>query len=160
MVGMWLAANAPERLDRLVLACTAARMPSPQVYRDRAVAVRERGLEPLADGIVARWVSPSAPPELTRRLRAMLVAANPEDYARCCEALASWDFRDELPQIAVPTLVLAGAEDEATPAAATELLADRIAGARYEVLDGAGHLANLERPAEFAAAALAHLEAE
>jgi len=160
MVGMWLAANAPERLDRLVLACTAARMPAPQVYRDRAVAVRERGLEPLADGIVARWLSPSAPPELTSRLRAMLVAADAEDYARCCEALASWDFRDELPQIGVPTLVLAGAEDEATPAAATGLLADRIPGARYEVLDGAGHLANLERPAEFAAAALAHLEAE
>jgi 3-oxoadipate enol-lactonase len=158
IVGMWLAVNAPERLERLVLACTAARMPAPDAYLDRAAAVREHGLEPVADAIVARWFTPTAPPELTRRFRAVLVAGDAEDYARCCEALGAWDFRAELPRVAAPTLVLAGSEDEATPAAVTELLSELIPGARHEVLDGAAHLANLERPAEFAAAALAHLE--
>ena len=60
--------------------------------------------------------------------------------------------------MAVPTLVLAGSEDEATPAPDTDLLAERIPGARLVTLDGAAHLANLERPAEFAAAVLAHLQ--
>jgi 3-oxoadipate enol-lactonase len=158
MVGMWLGANAPERIDRLVLACTAARMPAPEIYRERAALVREQGLEPIADAAVSRWFTPSAPPELPRRFRALLLAADVEAYARCCEALADWDFRDELPRVAVPTLVLAGSDDEATPAEATDLLSERIPGARRTVLAGAPHLANVECPAEFTAAALAHLE--
>lgn len=159
MVGMWIGANAPERLDRLVLACTAARMPAPEAYRERAALVREQGLEPVADGVVSRWFTPNAPPELLHRFRTILVSIDPEDYARCCDALSVWDFRDELTRVAVPTLVLAGSEDEATPAEATGLLADRIPGARHEVLDGAPHLANVECPEGFTAAALAHLEA-
>lgn len=160
MVGMWLGAHAPGRLDRLVLACTAARMPAPEAYGERAASVREHGLEPVADAVVSRWFTPSAPPDLLGRFRAVLVATDAEAYALCCEALAAWDFRDELPRVAVPTLVLAGSADEATPAEATELLAARIPGARHEVLEGAPHLANVERPAEFTAAALAHLEVD
>lgn len=159
MVGMWLGANAPERLHRLVLACTAARMGAPDAYRERAALVREQGLEPVADGVVARWFTPAVPPELPRRFRATLVATAPQGYAGCCDALAEWDFRGDLPRVAPPTLVLAGAEDEATPEEDTRLLAERIPGARRETIDGAAHLANVERPAEFAAAALAHLEA-
>ena len=154
MVGMWLGANAPERLDRLVLACTSARVPSPGAYAERAGLVREQGIEPVADAVVARWFTPQAPPELPARFREILVSTPPEGYAGCCEALAGWDFRDELPRVSVPTLVLAGTADEATPRADTDLLAARIPGARHFVLDGAPHLANLERPAEFAAAVL------
>lgn len=160
MVGMWIGANAPERLERLVLACTAARMPAPELYRERAALVRAQGIEPIADAVVARWFTPAAPPELPRRFRAVLVAGDQEEYACCCDALAGWDFRDELPRISVPTLVLAGGADEATPADVTALPAERIPGARHEVLEGAPHLANVERPAEFTAAALAHLEAQ
>jgi 3-oxoadipate enol-lactonase len=159
MVGMWLGANAPDRLDRLVLACTAARMPAPEAYRERAVLVRAQGLEPVADAVVSRWFTPSAPPELPRRFRAVLVATDAEAYALCCEALAGWDFRDELPRVAAPTLVLAGSADQATPADASALLADRIPGARHEGLDGAPQRANVEPPAEFTAAARTHLEA-
>jgi 3-oxoadipate enol-lactonase len=152
MTGMWIAANAPERLDRLVLACTAARVPSPEAYRGRAAVVRDRGLEPVEDAVVARWFTPSAPPDLSRRFREILLATDPEEYARCCEALAVWDFRDELHRVAVPTLVIAGAAES------TDLLAARIPGSRLVTIEGAGHLANVERPAEFAAAALDHLE--
>jgi 3-oxoadipate enol-lactonase len=158
MVGMWLGANAAERIDRLVLACTAARMPAPELYRERAVLVREQGLEPVADAVVSRWFTPAAPPELPRRFRELLLGADAEAYARCCEALSVWDFRAELSRVTVPTLVLAGSEDQATPADATDLLAARIPGARHEVLDGAPHLANVECPAGFTAAARAHLE--
>jgi 3-oxoadipate enol-lactonase len=159
MVGMWIGARAPERLDALVLASTAARMPAPVPFAERAALVRERGLEPVADAVVSRWFTPAAPPGLVQRFREILLATPVEGYAGGCEAVAAWDFRDELGSLAVPTLVLAGSEDEATPSDCTGLLAKQIPGARLVVLDGAAHLANLERPSEFAAAALSHLEA-
>jgi 3-oxoadipate enol-lactonase len=159
MVAMWIAACAPERVDRLVLACTSARVPSPQAYAERAGVVRAQGVEPLADAVVARWFTPAASNELRARFRAILVATPREGYAGCCEALAEWDFRERLGDIVAPTLVVAGAEDQSTPAAHTDLLVRRIPGARGTVLEGAAHLANLERPAAFADAALAHLEA-
>ena len=159
MVAMWIAACAPERLDRLVLACTSARMPSPQLYAERAGLVREHGIEPVADSVVSRWFTAAAPDALRARFRAILAATPAEGYAGCCEALAAWDFREELGRIAAPTLVIASADDQATPAADTDLLVRRIPGATSTVLERAGHLANLEQPAAFADAALAHLEA-
>ena len=157
MVGMWLGANAPERLDALVLACTAARVGAPDAYVERAATVRERGIEPVADAVVARWFA-LAPPETRARFRALLAGQPREGYASCCEALGGWDFREELPRVSVPTLVIAASVDEATPRPDTDLLAERIPGARLVTIDGAAHLANLERPQEFADAALAHLE--
>jgi 3-oxoadipate enol-lactonase len=160
MVGMWLGAHAAERVDALVLACTSARVPAPEVYGERAATVRAQGIEPIADAVVARWFTAETfreHPELPARFRAILVSTPPADYAACCEALAGWDFRNDLDDVAVPTLVIAGDEDEATPAADTDLLAERIPSAQRVTLAGAGHLANLERPREFADAALAHL---
>jgi 3-oxoadipate enol-lactonase len=161
MVGMWLGAHAPDRIGSLVLACTSARVGAPDAYRDRAALVREQGIEPVADAVVGRWFTAETMrdrPELPARFREMLISTATEGYAGCCEALAGWDFAAELGRIPVPTLVLAGAEDEATPAGDTDLLAERIPEARLVVLAGAAHLANVERPAEFAAAALAHLQ--
>jgi 3-oxoadipate enol-lactonase len=160
MVGMWLGANAAPRLDSLVLACTSARVPSPAAYRERAALVRARGIEPIADAVVARWFTAETRaerPELPARFRELLVSQPVEGYAGCCEALAGWDFAGELDRVSVPTLVIAGSEDEATPAADTDQLAERIPGAHLVTIDGAAHLANLERPREFAAAALSHL---
>jgi 3-oxoadipate enol-lactonase len=160
MVGMWLAVHAPERLSGLVLACTSAHVAAPDAYRERAALVRERGIEPVAGAIVARWFTVTTfeeRPELPERFRAIVVAQPVEGYAGCCEALAGWDFREKLASISIPTLVVAGSEDEATPGPETDLLAERIPGARRVVLDGAAHLANLERPEAFLAAVLPHL---
>jgi 3-oxoadipate enol-lactonase len=157
MVGMWIGAHAPARLTSLVLACTSARVGSPDVYADRAAAVRAHGIEPIADGIVERWFTPHAPAELRARFRALLVSAPVEGYAATCEAIADWDFRADLPQVGVRTLVLAGELDTSMPSADSALLAARIPGARHVTLRGAGHLANLEQPAAFSAAALDHL---
>jgi len=160
MVGMWLAVHAPERLSGLVLACTSAHVASPDVYRQRAALVRERGIEAVAAAIVARWFTVTTfheRPELPERFRAIVIAQPVEGYAGCCEALAGWDFREELRSISVPTLVVAGSEDEATPAPETDLIAERIPGARRVVLDGAAHLANVERPDAFLDVVLPHL---
>jgi 3-oxoadipate enol-lactonase len=154
---MWVAANAPERVDRLVLACTSARFGEPEPWLERAAIVREQGLEPIADAVVARWFTPAAPPELVARFRRMLVATPPPAYAACCEALARWDFRDRLAEIDAPTLVIAAAQDPATPPEHAELIARGIPDAKLVVLADAAHLANVEQADEFSRLVTEHL---
>jgi 3-oxoadipate enol-lactonase len=141
-IGMRLALDAPERLDKLVLACTAARFGEPAAWQERAELVRAEGLEAIVDAVLARWFTPSFPD--VQRFRAMFVSTDREGYARCCEAIRDWDARDELSRIETPTLVIAGEDDPAAPLADLELVADRIAGARLAVLPRARHLANVE----------------
>jgi 3-oxoadipate enol-lactonase len=154
---MWVAANAPERVDRLVLACTSARFGEPGPWLERAAIVREHGLEPIADGIVGRWFTPAAPSELVARFRQMLVETPRESYATCCEALARWDFRNHLAEITAPTLVIAAAEDPATPPEHAELLAHGIPNATLTALPDAAHLANVEQPETFSSFVAEHL---
>jgi 3-oxoadipate enol-lactonase len=161
-VGMWLALYAPERIDRLALACTSARFGTPENWRKRAATVRAEGMDAVADGILALWFTPQTHrerPELVRAYRAMMVSADPEGYAACCEALAGWEPGDGLNGIQAPTLVIAGSEDPATPPAQAEAIRDRIPGARLHVLEGAGHLANIEQPDAFSRLLLEHLTA-
>jgi 3-oxoadipate enol-lactonase len=163
MVGIALALEAPERIERLVLSCTSAYLGPPDGWVERARTVRVDGMEAIADSVVGRWFTPELPreePETVARFRAMLVAIPPEGYARCCEALAAWDTREQITAISAPTLVVAGAEDPATPVEHAELLASRIPGARLHVLEHAAHLANVERPDEFTKAVLDHLGQE
>jgi len=155
-VAMWLGATAPERVERLVLACTSARFGPPEGWLERAALVRAEGMAGVADASMPRWFTPRfADPG---PYRAMLLVTPPETYARACEALATWDFRNRLGDIAAPTLVIAGAEDPATPPAHAELIAEGIPGARLLVLDQAAHLAPAERPDAFAHAVVDHLE--
>jgi 3-oxoadipate enol-lactonase len=154
---MWVAANASERIDRLVLACTSARFGEPGQWLERAALVRNHGLERIADGIVARWFTPAARRDVVARFRQMLVDTSPEDYAACCEALARWDFRDRLADIRTPTLVLAGAEDLAAPLDDAELLARGIPDTKLVVLSGAAHLANVEQAEAFSRLVTEHL---
>lgn len=146
-VGMQLALTAPGRLDRLVLASTAARFDNAEQYRDRAALVREQGLEPIVDGVLARWFTPAF--EDVAPYREAMLTIDPEGYARCCEALARWDVRDELAGVRASTLVIAGAEDPSTPPSTVEQVAARIPGARFEVIDHAAHIPAVERADEF-----------
>lgn len=154
---MWVAARAPERVDRLVLACTSARFGEPEQWLERAAIVRKQGPERIADGIVARWFTPAAPRDLAARFRQMLVDTPRETYAACCEALARWDFRERLAEITAPTLVIAAAEDPATPHDHAELIARGIPNATFVVLPDAAHLANVEQPEAFSRLVTEHL---
>jgi 3-oxoadipate enol-lactonase len=157
-VGMWLGANAGDRLDRLVLAGTAAYFGPPERWIERAALVRAEGMEPIADATMERWFTPAYAG--TEAFRSTFVATPPEGYAACCDALRDWDFRGDLRAVSAPTLVLAGADDPATPPEAARLIADGIPGARVTVLDAAAHLLNVEQPGAFNRAALAHLTGE
>ncbi len=146
-VGIRLALDAPERIEKLVLACTSARFGEPAHWLDRAATVRAGGLEAIADAVIARWFTPAFADR--ERYRQLLLSVDREGYARCCEAVARWDARDELGAIVAPTLVVSAADDPSTPPPDGELIASHIPGARHVVLDRAAHLANVERPEEF-----------
>ena len=149
MIGMWLAANAPERIDRLVLICTSAQLGPPSMWQDRAAKVLAAGsAEPVADAVVDRWLTPAFAaehPDARAKLRAMLTAADPAGYAACCGAIERMDLRAELGRITAPTLVISGADDLATPVEHQRLIAEAIPGARHEILSPAAHVAAVEQ---------------
>ena len=149
MVGQWLAINAPERIKRLVLICTSPDTLNPDAFRDRAKTVREAGATGVvADAVVAKWFTEAyadAHPEVVARHRQMIVETPVEGYAGCCEAVAGHDVRDGLPGVAAPTLVMAGAQDQAIPPTQGEAIADAVPGARFELLDPGAHVASAER---------------
>ncbi len=146
-VGLRIALDAPERLDRLVLACTSARFGEPTLWVQRAATVRAHGLGAIVDAVLARWFTPAFTG--VDAFREQFLSTDVEGYARCCEALARYDVRDALAGIAAPTLLIAGAEDPSTPPSELELIAGQIPGARLEVIEGAAHLATVERASEF-----------
>lgn len=156
-VGTALALRAPGRVASLVLCCTSPRFGEPGPWRERAALVRRDGVGPVADSAAGRWFTPGftgAEPYV-----AMLRATDPEGYAACCDALAGFDATARLGAVTAPTLVIAGAQDGPTPPAGhADRLAAGIPGARLAVVDGAGHLANVERPAAVTEEIAAHLE--
>jgi 3-oxoadipate enol-lactonase len=161
MVGLWLAINAPERIDRLVLICTSAHLPPASGWHERAAAVRSAGSpEAVADAVLTRWFTATYThehPDVIAGYRRMIAASPSEGYASCCEAIAGLDLRAELAQITAPTLAIAGEQDPATPPAHLRTIAGGIPGARLEVLDPAAHLASVERAETVSALIVDHL---
>jgi 3-oxoadipate enol-lactonase len=160
MVGMWLAANVPERIDVLGLCCTSASFPDKDLWVQRAAAVRADGLPSISAQIVSRWFTPAFAarfPSVPAAFMATLDGVDPEGYAGCCEAIAGMDLRAALAKITAPTLVISGSEDPSTPPWHGALIARGIAGSRLAVIRGAAHLANVSAPAEVTAALSGHL---
>jgi 3-oxoadipate enol-lactonase len=150
MVGMWLATRRPGRVERLALVCTAAHLPPAEGWLERAATVRRDGTAAIADAVVGRWFTPGfieRERAVVEAHRAMLLATSPEGYASCCDAIAGMDLRPDLPAATVPTLVIAGADDPATPPSFAEEIATGISGARLEIVPDAAHLASVEQPA-------------
>jgi 3-oxoadipate enol-lactonase len=162
MTGMWLAINAPERLDRLVLVCTSANLGPAETWRERAETVRAQGTEAVADAGVGRWLTErfrQERPDRARWLRDMIAATPDSGYAACCAVIEHMDLTAGLAGISAPTLVVAGAQDPSTPPEHAERIAAEIPRARLEVLDPAAHLANVEQPEAVTRLIVDHLEA-
>lgn len=146
MVGIWLAANAPQRIERLVLSNTSAHIGGPELWNSRIEAVRKGGMEAVASTVIERWFTPrfrESHPETITRIRAMLLGTPPEGYAACAAAVRDMDQRESLAKITAPTLVICGTQDPATPPEHGRFIAERVAGARLVEFD-ASHLSNVE----------------
>lgn len=147
MIAQSLAAQAPQRVKRLALVDTALAIPPAQNWTDRAALVRAQGMGAVVEAVVARWVTaPALHSPVAHGLRAMLLRTDPEGYAAAAEAIAAADLTATTRGLAVPTLVLVGDGDAATPVASAEALRDAIPGAVLEVLADAAHIPTVERP--------------
>ena len=163
MVGMWLAINAPARIERLVLICTSAYLPPAEGWTQRAATVREAGSpEAVAQAVIARWFTDAfarARPDVVARHRAMIADTSAEGYAGCCEAIAVMDLRPRLPRIVAPTLVIGAQQDPSTPPEHARTIAAGIPGTRLAILDPAAHLSSVDRSAEVTQLIVDHLDA-
>jgi 3-oxoadipate enol-lactonase len=149
MVGMWLASTVPDRVDRLCLCATSACFGASQEWYKRASDVRKDGLGVVCDAVLDRWFTPefrSSHPEKVSHFAQMLRSTPPEGYAACCEAIAEFDIRTALEAIRAKTLVICGAEDQATPIDHGRLIETGVDDAELVVIEGAAHLVNVEKP--------------
>lgn len=160
MISMWLASNQPERIDKVVLACTSAKFDPPEFWADRATKVRDSGTSQLFEGLLERWFTPEISarnPKAKDAIRTMLGSCDSQGYANICEALGRADLRESIGRISHPTLVIAGALDPAaTPTTAFSLF-ESIPDSSLRIIPDASHLANLEQPDLFIDAVLEHL---
>ena len=153
LTGQWLGIHRPQRLSKLVLANTAARIGSADAWLARAALVRRDGMAAVADGAAARWFAPQfieREADTVARMLATLRALDAGGYAACCEALARADLRATVGTLAVPTLIIAGEHDPVTTVDDARWLQQQIAGAGL-VSVAASHLSNIEAPQAFTA---------
>jgi 3-oxoadipate enol-lactonase/4-carboxymuconolactone decarboxylase len=162
MTALWLAAHHPDRVGRLAVLCSSAHPGRPEAWQERAAAVRAAGMDSIADPVVQRWLTPdfaARNPEARAALRDGLTGCHPESYAQCCEVLSTLDLRHDLARIATATLVVAGAQDEALPAAHSRIIEAGIVRSRWAILDPAAHIAPVERAGSVTALLLEHFGA-
>ena len=161
MIGLWLAANAQERISSLVVCCAAITpMPSRQAWLDRAALVRSAGMAAISEMTPPRWFTAdfiARQPAAVSAVLDMLLGTDPRGYAGCAAAIAGLDLPPALGAIKAPTLVLAGAEDPAAPPWQGARTALGITGSRLTVIRGTSHLAPYQTPGPVTAAILGHL---
>ena len=154
MVGQGLAIRHPELLRGLVLANTAAQYPAAAqaAWTQRIAAVESGGLAAIADMVMERYFHAgfrAANPGVIADARRSLLRTQAAGYVAACHAVAAVDWLDRLPQVACPTLVIAGKLDVGAPVAFSEAIAQRIPGAKLLVFDEASHLSVAEQPVQF-----------
>jgi 3-oxoadipate enol-lactonase/4-carboxymuconolactone decarboxylase len=149
MTGQTLALRRPEKLESLVLMATSAYLPPAEAWTQRAATVRTQGMEAIADTVMGRWFTRAfaeRAPHVVAEMRKRFVGHTPEGYAICCEAIRDMDLRPAINAIRTPTLILAGADDPATPVPMMEDIRSRIPEAELIIVPRAAHLLNIEKP--------------
>jgi 3-oxoadipate enol-lactonase len=154
MVGQGLAIRHPELVSRLVLANTTSSYPDAAQagWSQRIATVQSQGMAAVAEMVVERYLHPdfrAAQSAATQAIRLAILRNDPAGYAASCAAVAGVAWQDRLPRIRCPTLVISGARDAGAPPAMGQAIAERIPGARMEIVADASHLSVLETPAEF-----------
>ncbi len=157
LTGLWLGVHAPQRLNHLVVANSAAKIGTAEGWTARAALVRDKGaaaMAELAASSPSRWFTEpftAAQPVVVQRAQGWIAGIAPEGYAACCEALAQADLRNAIAAIPVPTLLIAGSADPVTTVADAQAMQAAIPGSQLAELP-ASHLSNLEAPDAFNAA--------
>ncbi|WP_291369961.1 MULTISPECIES: 3-oxoadipate enol-lactonase [unclassified Acinetobacter] len=151
LTGQWLAINKPERFSHVIVCNTAAKIGQEQAWLERAVLVREQGLAPIASTAGGRWFTDKfiqSNAAEVEKLQNSLAAGSAEGYASCCEALAKADLREQLKDITVPVLVIAGQQDPVTTVADGQFMVKHIPNSQmFEI--NASHISIIEQSEQF-----------
>jgi 3-oxoadipate enol-lactonase len=151
MVGMWVLTHRPERIERAVLANTAAHMGPPELWNGRIQLAGRGGMEATVTPTITRWFPQEfreRAPDVMERMRAMVGRTPLLGYQLTCAAIRDMDQRHAIRSITRPTLVIIGAKDPATKPADGELIAAHIKGSQKLYLDAA-HISNIEQAKAF-----------
>ncbi len=149
LVAQGLYAARPDLVRALVLCDTAAKIGTDESWKSRIAALRDNGIESIADGILERWFTPAFRAKDNAEFagyRNMLIRQSAAGYIAMCEAIRDADYTDEATRIAVPTICIVGDQDGATPPELVLATAKLIPGCRYEIIKDAGHIPCVEQP--------------
>lgn len=159
MVAQWLGLYAADRISRLVLANTAAKIGTFESWNTRIEFVRSQGIEAVIPAILERWYTPefsALTPEMIEQTRAMLASTSVAGYIACCAAVRDADYRTAVSNISIPALILCGTYDSVTPPVDGHFLQQHIPGSKYLELKAA-HLSSVEAASDFNSAVLQFL---
>jgi 3-oxoadipate enol-lactonase len=149
VVAQGLTAERSELVRAAVLCDTAAKIGTEATWRDRMAQVRTGGIDAIADGVMEKWFTKAFHSERAEELAAwrhMLVRTPVDGYVGCCAAMAGTDLRDSTAALRLPVLALVGDADGSTPPDLVRETAESIAGSRFEIIRGAGHIPCVEAP--------------
>jgi 3-oxoadipate enol-lactonase len=161
MIGMWFGVHAPERLHKLILCNTAAKIGTVESWNGRIKSVREGGMKSIAPAVIERWFTPEfrlRSAEVVARTQQMIENSPAEGYIACCGAIRDMDQRDTISAIRVPTLVISGTRDPVIPLGESHFISEQIPGAHSVDLEAA-HLSNIEASENFTSAIIRFLTA-
>ncbi|HUG62005.1 MAG TPA: 3-oxoadipate enol-lactonase, partial [Methylomirabilota bacterium] len=149
LIAQTLAVARPDLASGLLLLDTAHRVGTTESWNARIAAVRGGGLDAIADQVMERWFSArfrETQAEVVAAWRTLLVRMPADGYIAACEALRDADLTELSPKVAVPTRFAVGSADLSTPPDLVRSAAALVPGARFDVIEGAGHLPPIERP--------------
>lgn len=151
LTGQWLAIHHPDRFNHVMVCNTAAKIGQESAWNERAQLVREQGLDGIASTAASRWFTErfiENHADIVTTLSNNLAAGSPEGYASCCEALSQADLREQLKDIRIPVLVVAGSKDPVTTVADGQYMVNNIKSSALFEID-ASHISNIEQPEAF-----------
>ena len=154
MVGQGLAIRHPKLVRALVLANTTARQPAAAqpIWAERIAAVQAGGIAAVVEGTLERWFTAAfrqTHPAVVDGIRRRLLQCDSQGYIACSQAVAAVEWLDRLASVRCPTLVLAGEHDAGASPEMGRAIAERIPGARFELINDVAHLSVVEQPATF-----------
>jgi len=149
MIAQILAVRAASKIPKLILCDTRHKIGNAQIWNDRIAAVNEKGLASVSDGVMQRWFSHSfheTHPEKVMGYKNMLERTPAFGYIQTVVAIRDGDLTETAKRIKIPTLCIVGSEDKSTTPEEVKNLSDLIAGSRFEIIQGSGHIPCVDNP--------------
>jgi 3-oxoadipate enol-lactonase len=162
MIGQCLALDFADRLQSLILCDTAAALAddAQPLWQERIDTARAKGMQALVESVLERWFSPSfrgRNRQMVARIQRQFLDTPVEGYVGCGEAIRRLNYLDQLSAITIPTLIMVGEDDPATPVEASQAMHERIPKSKLVIVPSARHFSNVEQPQFFNAALLEFL---